>query len=105
MMIDTGAGSTVFDVDGAKGVGITIGPFNKTIYGIGGPAPAAPIDVKSIQLGTALLENRKYLAADLFKNFPTQTKDHGAILGADIMRELDAVISYKEQRIFLKPVP
>ncbi len=101
-MIDTGAGSTVLHVDWAKECGCAVGPMDKKVYGIGGEAPAAETRVPSLQMGRARFENRKLLSIDLFKQLGGM-RDYGAIFGADFMRETDAVITYREQKIFLQP--
>jgi predicted aspartyl protease len=101
-MVDTGAQTSLLDTEGAKGAGVEMGPFDQEIHGIGGKAPAAVCKVNSIKLGDAVIENRKILAADIFKNFGGQ-REYQAIFGADFLRELDAVISYREGRMFLKP--
>jgi hypothetical protein len=79
--------------------------MDQVIHGIGGTAPAALTKVPSLKMGDATIEGRTLLSADLFKdmNIPGGKGDHDAIFGADFLRELDGVISYKEARIFLKP--
>ena len=101
-MVDTGADTSLLHTDAAKDAGVEMGPFDQTIFGLGGKAMAAVCKVKSIKLGDAVIENRKILAADLFKN-AGERGDYDAIFGADFLRELDAVISYREGRMFLKP--
>ena len=101
-MVDTGADTSLLHTETAKNAGVEMGPFDQEIRGIGGAAPAAVCKVTSIKLGDAIIENRKILAADLFKNFGG-SGDFEAIFGADFLRELDAVISYREGRMFLKP--
>lgn len=101
-MVDTGAHSSLLHLDAAKDAGVEIGPMDQTIFGVGGKAPAAVCKVSTIKLGDAVIENRKVLAADLFKNVGGKG-DYDAIFGADFLRELDAVISYREGRMFLKP--
>lgn len=100
-MIDSGAGSTIFHVGYAKEAGLEVGPMDKEIHGVAGKQPAATTGVKSIKIGDSLITNRKYLSTEL--GHGGVSPDYSGILGADIMRELDAVISYKESRIFLKP--
>ena len=100
-MIDTGADMSLLHVATAKEAKCDIGPMDQKIFGVGGEAPAAVTQVKSLQMGDALIENRKVLSADIFKNFGG-SGDYGAIFGADFMRELDGVITYRESRIFLR---
>jgi predicted aspartyl protease len=102
-MVDTGAGSTVLDVVRAKEKGCEVGPMDQTIYGVGGEAPAALTKVAEIKLGESVIKDQTLLAADLFKDIPGAVRDHDAILGAEFMSRLRAVISYKEGRIFLRP--
>ncbi|MFT4546110.1 MAG: putative aspartyl protease [Verrucomicrobiales bacterium] len=102
-MIDTGAGSTVLDVIAAKKKGCDVGPMDQKIYGVGGEAPAALTKVPEIKLGESIIKDQTLLAADLFKDIPGARRDHDAILGAEFMSQLRAVISYKEGRIFLRP--
>jgi predicted aspartyl protease len=89
-------------VDAAKDAGLEIGEFDQEIFGVGGKAMAAVTKVPVIKLGDAVIENRKLLTTDLFKNAGGKG-DYDAIFGADFLRELDAVISYREGRMLLKP--
>ncbi len=102
-LIDTGAGGGVFHIEFAKKAKLDVGPMDQTIYGIGGAAPAAICKVKTMKMGDAIIENREMLAADLEKQQKAFGASHDAIFGADFLRELDAVISYKEGRMFLRP--
>ncbi len=102
-MIDTGAGSTVLDVVRAKEKKCEVGPMDQKIFGVGGEAPAALTKVAEIKLGESVIKDQTLLAADLFKDIPGARRDHDAILGAEFMSQLRAVISYKEGRIFLRP--
>jgi predicted aspartyl protease len=99
-MIDTGAGGTTLHVETAEKAGCDVGPMDQKVYGIGGEAPAAITRVPSLEMGRAKFENRKLLSVDLFKN--GGQRDCGAIFGADFMRETDAVITYREKKIFLQ---
>jgi hypothetical protein len=58
-----------------------------------------------MKLGEAVIGNREVLSADLFKDAGTLEGqgEFDAIFGADFLRELDTVISYKENRMFLRP--
>jgi hypothetical protein len=53
-------------------------------------------------MGRAKFENRQLLSVDLFKQLGGN-REYGAIFGADFMRETDAVITYREQKVFLQP--
>ena len=102
-MIDTGAHSTILHVEAAKAKGCKVGPMDQVINGIGGDAPAALTEVPEIRLGEAFIKDQVLLSADLFKDIPGARKDHDAILGAEFMSRMRAVISYKEGRIFFRP--
>ncbi len=104
-LIDTGAHGGVFHLEFAKSAGIEIGPMDRKIRGIGGEAPAAEAKVATMKMGDAVINNRVLLAADLEKDRPSYggKSNFDAIFGADFLRQLDAVINYKEARIFLKP--
>jgi predicted aspartyl protease len=99
-MIDTGADSSLLHIDAAKAHGCEIGPMDQKVYGIGGFAPAAVTKIKELTMGDAVLTNRKVLSTDLDRF--EQGLDWIGLFGADFMRELDAVITYKEDRIFLR---
>ena len=104
-MIDTGAGSTVLDAKWAKDTGCKVGPMDQIVYGVGGKAPAAITQVPSLTMGKAKFENRQLLSVDLFKQLGGAggARAYGAIFGADFMRETDAVITYREKKVFLQP--
>ena len=102
LMVDTGAFSSVFHVEAAKAAGLEIGPMDQKIRGVAGDAPAAVTKVPSIKLGDVEVTNRKLLSADL-SPAGINPDECGGILGADFLREMDAVISYREGRMFLKP--
>ena len=56
-----------------------------------------------IQLGETLLKDRKILSTDLTNGLPEGAKlKEDAILGAEVLSQLDAVISYREMRLFLR---
>jgi predicted aspartyl protease len=101
-VVDTGAQTSLLHLASAKEAGIEVGPMDQTIYGIGGKTMAGVAQVKSLKLGDAAIENRKILAADIFAN-SGGSNGYDAIFGADFLRELDTVISYREGRMFLKP--
>ncbi len=102
-MIDTGAHSTILHIESAKAKGCKVGPMDQVIHGIGGDAPAAKTEVPEIRLGQAFMKDLVLISADLFKDIPGARKDHDAILGAEFMSRMRAVISYKEGRIFFRP--
>ncbi|MGJ8696820.1 MAG: aspartyl protease family protein [Verrucomicrobiaceae bacterium] len=102
-MIDTGADSSLLHLHWAEKFGCEVGPMNKKVYGIGGSAPAAATKIDKITLGDATLTNRLLLATDLRRNYEDKEQNWVGLFGADYMRELDAVITYRESRIFLKP--
>jgi len=101
-MIDTGADLSLLDIATANETNCQVGPMDQKIFGVGGEAPAAVTKVKSLRMGDALIENRSLLSADIFKNHPGGRGDYGAIFGADFLRELNGVITYRESRIFLR---
>lgn len=104
LLIDTGAGTSLLHSPYAESVGLKVGEMNEKIYGVAGEAPAGWTDVPTIQLGEAVFKDRKILSTDLLKDKPEGTKSReDAILGADFMTKLDAVISYPDRRIFLRP--
>ena len=84
---------------------LKVGPMDQKIYGIGGEAPAALGQVPVMRIGDSVIEDREVLVADLFKDSGALEGqgEHDALFGADFLRELDAVISYKENRMFLRP--
>ncbi|WP_035612129.1 retropepsin-like aspartic protease [Haloferula sp. BvORR071] len=98
-MIDTGADGTSLDVDAAKKYGCDVGPMDQWVYGIGGKAPAAITTIHKLTMGDAVMTNRKILSCDLIRG--TGVEDYVGLFGADFMRELEAVITYRENRIFL----
>ncbi|NNM31288.1 MAG: clan AA aspartic protease [Akkermansiaceae bacterium] len=102
-MIDTGADSSVLHDFAAKKYDCEVGPYSEKVYGIGGFAPAAPTMVKKITLGDAVVTNRRLLAVDLARFQADDALGYAGIYGADFMREMEAVITYRESRVFLKP--
>jgi predicted aspartyl protease len=104
LLIDTGAGTSLLHAPFATAVGLEVGPMTEKIYGVAGEAPAAWTPVPTIQLGEAIFKDRRILATDMLKDKPpgSRAREDG-ILGAEFMNKLDAVISYPERRIFLRP--
>ena len=102
-MIDTGADSSLLHLHWAKEYDCQVGPMDKEVRGIGGKAPAAATKIKKMTLGDAVLTNRILLSTDMTRFQPDDALDYIGLFGADYMRELEAVITYREKRIFLKP--
>ena len=100
-MIDTGADSSLLHITAAKKYGCEVGPMNQEVWGIGGKQAAGVTNIAKITMGTAVLTNRKVLATDMVRRGEPDNMDHVGLFGADFMRELDAVITYTESRIFL----
>ena len=101
-MIDTGANNSLLHLKAAKDNNVEVGPMDKKVYGIGGSAPAAGCMVQSVSMGNARFNKRKLLATDLDRF--QRGLDYVGLFGADFLRECNAVITYREQRIFLKQV-
>jgi len=99
-MIDTGADSSLLDLKQANKSGCEVGPMDHKVYGIGGSAPAGETVMKKISLGKVELTNRRTLATDMSARSGREL-DYVGLFGADFMRELDAVITYSEKKIFL----
>ncbi len=99
-LIDTGADNSLLHLKAAQDNNVVVGPMDKKVYGIGGSAPAAGCMVDSVSMGNAVFKKRKILATDLDRF--QQDIDYVGLFGADFMRECNAVITYREQRIFLK---
>jgi hypothetical protein len=104
-LIDTGAHSALLHVESAKRCEVPFGPFDKLVAGIGGTAPAAIGKVDSLSLGQVTIKDREVMVSDLFKVIVRfgGDKNHDGLFGADFLRELDGVVNYKENRIFLRP--
>jgi hypothetical protein len=56
-----------------------------------------------ITLGDAVIRERQAVSAEIHKRAIGGEGNHDALFGAEFLRELDAVINYKEGRMFLKP--
>jgi predicted aspartyl protease len=100
-MIDTGADSSLLHINAAKKYGCEVGPMDQEVWGIGGKAPAAVTNIVKLTMGEAVLTNRKVLATDMVRRGEQDNLGYVGLFGADFMRELDAVITYTENRIFL----
>jgi len=100
-MIDTGADGSLLEISAARETECEVGPLDQEVWGIGGKAPAAVCRVPKITMGEAVLTNRRLLATDLTREGTLPRPDYVGLFGADFMRELDAVITYRENRIFL----
>ena len=95
-LVDTGADGSLFNIGSANQYRCEVGPMDQWVYGIGGRAPAAVTKFKSIAVGKTLIENRRILSSDF------SSRNSVGIYGGDFMRELDAVITYREMRLFLR---
>lgn len=103
-LIDTGAGTSLLHIPFAEKAGCKVGEMTEKIYGVAGEAPAGWTEVPTISFGESVFKGRSILATDLARDMPDKRSTaRDAILGADIMGQLDAVISYPERRIFLRP--
>ncbi len=100
-MIDTGADSSLLHISAAKKYGCEVGPLNQEVWGIGGKQAAGVTNIGKIKMGTAVLTNRKVLATDMVRRGQPDNLGYVGLFGADFMRELDTVITYTENRIFL----
>lgn len=100
-MIDTGADNSLLNLQAAKDNNCEVGDMDQEVYGIGGKAPAAVTRIAKVTMGDAVLTNRKVLATDLTRAGEFGDIGYVGLFGADFMRELDAVITYTEDRIFL----
>ena len=103
-IVDTGAGTSLFHTASATRTGCKLGPFEHKVYGVSGEVPAALAQVDELQIGESIFKNRQIMATDLGANMPKgykQTDD--GLFGAEMLAELDAVISYQERTLFLRP--
>jgi len=100
-MIDTGADSSLLHLNAAKKFGCEVGPMDQFVWGIGGKHEAGVTNIVKLTMGEAVLTNRKVLASDMMRGDNDDDFDYVGLFGADFMRELDAVITYTENRIFL----
>lgn len=101
-MVDTGADNSLLHLDWARKTDCEVGEMNKKVFGIGGWAPAAATNIDKITVGDATLTNRILLATDMKRNQENKEQEWVGLFGADYMRELEAVITYRENRVFLK---
>jgi predicted aspartyl protease len=103
-VVDTGAGTSLFHTESATRTGCKLGPFEHKVYGVSGEVPAALAQVDELQIGESVFKNRQIMATDLMKDMPKGAKrtDDG-LFGAEMLSELDAVISYQERTLFLRP--
>ncbi|MFT5904681.1 MAG: putative aspartyl protease [Cryomorphaceae bacterium] len=103
-IVDTGAGTSLFHTASAARTGCKLGPFEHKVYGVSGEVPAALAQVDELQIGESIFKDRQIMATDLGANMPKgykQTDD--GLFGAEMLAELDAVISYQERKLFLRP--
>ena len=101
-MIDTGAGNSLLSVTCANKYKCEVGPMDQEVWGIGGKQPAAKTKIAKVTMGEAVLTNRLVLSTKLNRGEDDdETIGYVGLFGADFMRELEAVITYTENRIFL----
>ena len=100
-MIDSGADNSLLHLWAAQNHGCEVGPMDQEVWGIGGKAPAAVTKIKELTMGDATVTNRKVLTTDLARFAKDEELGYCGIFGADFMRELEAVITYRENRVFL----
>ena len=100
--ISTGSSTSLLDINVARQAKCEVGPMDLKIVGPGGgEAMAAVCKVPVIRIGDAEITNRSIQAMDMFPDEP-EGGDYGAIFGADFLRELNGIITYQEERIFLR---
>ena len=104
-IVDTGAGTSLLHTKTAEKCELVVGPMTEIVSGVAGDVPAGWVDVPTLSLGESLFKNRKILATDMDKDKPDGAKsnDTAGLFGADLLSQLDTVISYKENRIFFRP--
>ena len=100
-MIDTGADGTLLHLNAAKANGCEVGPMDQFVWGIGGKREAGVTNIEKLTMGDVVLTNRKVLASDMMRGDNDDDYEYVGLFGADFLRELDAVITYTENRIFL----
>jgi hypothetical protein len=107
VLVDTGAGSTVFSLDIAREMGLTLTRMPM----FGGGAGAARLDVYQMEgagfrLGSLTPKVGAMLAMDLTHvNQATALRGSGpidAVLGADVLEAHSAVIDYGSSSLYLK---
>ena len=107
VLVDTGAGSTVFSLDIARELGLTLTKLEMR----GGGAGAAELDVYGIRearfrLGQIMPQITMLLAMDLTHvNQAAALRRSGpidAVLGADVLEAHSAVIDYGSSSLYLK---
>ena len=107
VLVDTGAGSTVFSLDIARELGLRLTKLEMR----GGGAGAAELDVYGIRearfrLGQLMPKLGMLLAMDLTHvNQAASLRRSGpidAVLGADVLEAHSAVIDYGSSSLFLK---
>lgn len=104
-IIDTGAGTSLLHTKTAEKCELVVGPMTEIVSGVAGDVPAGWVDVPTLSIGESLFKNRKILATDMDKDKPDGAKSNSTagLFGADLLAQLDTVISYKENRIFFRP--
>ncbi|MBK1854906.1 aspartyl protease family protein [Verrucomicrobiaceae bacterium 5K15] len=104
MVLDTGAGSSLLHTGACKRVGAALGPFDYKVYGVSGEAPAALAQVDEFKVGEAVFKDRQIMATDMAKDMApgAKVRDDG-LLGAEVLSDLEAVITYRERKLFIRP--
>jgi predicted aspartyl protease len=102
--LDTGAANTLIDTRTAKNAKVSVGEMKEKIYGVAGSQPAATVNIEEIRLGETILNNNQALATDLSFGIKGNIKDFDILLGNDILQRMAPVISYAENKVFLKPI-
>jgi|694.fasta_scaffold07776_16 predicted aspartyl protease len=104
-VVDTGAGTSLLHTKMVENCGLKLGPMTEEVHGVAGSVPACWVDVNTLSMGESLFKDRKILATDMDKDKPEGSKDQSTagLFGADLLKQLDTVISYKENRIFFRP--
>ena len=104
-IVDTGAGTSLLHTKTAEKCELTVGPMTEIVSGVAGDVPAGWVQVPTLALGESLFKDRKILATDMDKDKPPGAKsdETAGLFGADLLSQLDTVISYKENRIFFRP--
>lgn len=108
VLIDTGAASTVVDLQSARDLGLTANKLTMT----GGGAGGANLEIYDLpnavlMLGTVKPRPRALLAMDLahVNQALALRGEHrvDVVLGADVLEEQEAIIDYGSSSLFLKP--
>jgi predicted aspartyl protease len=107
ILIDTRASTTVLDTAVAESLGLKLGSSETKGGGMGGSLLAVSrVEGADIRIGTVRLAAG--VAAMDFSNIRASLARHeveppAVVLGADAMKQLDAVLAYGEGALYLKP--